>query len=87
MRHAHRWVQARIERIDHRLDVRTLRPEPEPAHELGVKQIGRVLVRLQQGLPLLPDELSRVGGALVVVDPTSRTSGALLVEAASVGQG
>ncbi len=66
MRHAHRWVQARIERIDHRLDVRTLRPEPEPAHELGVKQIGRVLVRLQQGLPLLPDELSRVGGALVV---------------------
>jgi sulfate adenylyltransferase subunit 1 len=82
VRHAHRWVQARIERIEHRLDIGTL--QPEPAHELGVNQIGRVVVRLQQPLPLVPYAQSRIGGALIVVDPAShRTSGALLVEAAS----
>ena len=79
VRHAHRWVQARIERIEHRLDIQTL--EPEAASELGVNQIGRVVVHLQQPLPLLPYAHSRVGGALIVVDPSShRTSGALLVE-------
>ncbi len=80
VRHAHRWVQARIERIEHRLDIRTL--QPEAAHELAVNQIGRVVVRLQQPLPLAPYAQSRIGGALIVVDPTThRTSGALLVEA------
>jgi len=80
LRHAHRWVQARIERIEHRLDIRTL--QPEAADDLGVNQIGRVVVRLQQPLPLMPYAQSRVGGALIVVDPAShRTSGALLVEA------
>jgi len=85
VRHAHRWVQARIERIEHRLDIRTL--QPEAAHELGVNQIGRVTVRLQQPLPLLPYAQSRVGGALIVVDPAShRTSGALLVDAPRDGR-
>jgi len=80
LRHAHRWVQARLERIEHRLDIRTL--QPEAAADLGVNQIGRVVVRLQQPLPLMPYAQSRVGGALIVVDPAShRTSGALLVEA------
>jgi sulfate adenylyltransferase subunit 1 len=80
VRHAHCWVAARIERIEHRLDIRTL--EPEAAHELGVNQIGRVVVQLQQPLPLHRYCDSRVGGSLIVVDPTShRTSGALLVEA------
>ena len=78
VRHAERWVQARIERIEHRLDIQTL--QPEAASELGVNQIGRVVVTLQQPLPLLPYAHSRVGGALIVVDPAShRTSGALLV--------
>ena len=81
VRHAHRWVQARIEGILHRLDIQTL--EPEAATELGVNQIGRVVVHLQQPLPLAPYAQSRIGGALIVVDPTShRTSGALLVDAA-----
>jgi len=78
VRHAHRWVQARITRIAHRLDIHTL--QPEDAHELGVNEIGHVLVELQQPLPLEPYAASRVGGALIVVDPAShRTSGALLV--------
>ncbi|MBI5717640.1 MAG: sulfate adenylyltransferase [Burkholderiales bacterium] len=80
VRHAHRWVQARIERIEHRLDIRTL--QPEAADALGVNQIGRVVVHLQQPLPLMPYAQSRIGGALIVVDPANhRTSGALLVEA------
>ncbi|MCW5631745.1 MAG: sulfate adenylyltransferase [Rubrivivax sp.] len=84
VRHAHRWVQARIERIAHRLDIQTL--QTTPAEELGVNQIGRVVVRLQQPLPLVPYAQSRVGGALVLVDPAShRTSGALLVESTAHG--
>jgi sulfate adenylyltransferase subunit 1 len=82
VRHAHRWVQARITRIEHRLDIHTL--EPGGARELGVNEIGQVLVELQQPLPLAPYAQSRVGGALIVVDPVShRTSGALLVREAS----
>ncbi len=81
VRHAHRWVQARIERILHRIDIQTLLPEA--AHELGVNQIGHVVVRLQQPLPLAPYASNRTCGALIVVDPAShRTSGALLVQGA-----
>jgi sulfate adenylyltransferase subunit 1 len=78
VRHGNRWVQARIVSICHRLDVRTL--QPTAAHELAVNDIGRVVVELQQPLPLQPYADNRVAGALIVVDPSShRTSGALLV--------
>ena len=78
VRHGNRWVQARIVEIAHRLDVQTL-AEAE-AHELSVNEIGHVLVELQAELPLQPYADNRVGGALIVVDPSSnRTSGALLV--------
>jgi sulfate adenylyltransferase subunit 1 len=40
-----------------------------------------VVFELQQPLPLAAYVTNRVGGALIVVDPTShRTSGALLVK-------
>jgi sulfate adenylyltransferase subunit 1 len=85
VRHAHRWVQARVLRIGHRLDIHTL--EPTDAHELGVNEIGEVEVELQQPPPLEPYATSRVGGALIVVDPAShRTSGALLVRQATPGR-
>jgi sulfate adenylyltransferase subunit 1 len=43
-----------------------------------------VVLRLAQPLPLQPHAASRVGGALIVVDPASHcTSGALLASAAS----
>jgi sulfate adenylyltransferase subunit 1 len=81
VRHGHRWVQARITEIAHRLDIQTLRPTD--AHQLAVNDIGLVAVDLQQPLPLAPYRTNRVGGALIVVDPAShRTSGALLVEEA-----
>jgi sulfate adenylyltransferase subunit 1 len=81
VRHGNRWVQARITAIDHRLDIQSLRPVD--AHELAVNEIGRVQVQTQQALPLESYASNRVGGAMIVVDPTTnRTSGALLVEAA-----
>jgi sulfate adenylyltransferase subunit 1 len=79
LRHGHRWVQARLERIGSRLDIHTL--SRGEAGALQVNDIGEAEFVLQQPLPLLPYADSRVGGALVVVDPSShRTSGALLVQ-------
>jgi sulfate adenylyltransferase subunit 1 len=82
VRHGNRWVQARIEAIENRLDIHTL--AETDAHELAVNDIGRVVVQTQQPLPVEPYEDNRVGGALIVVDPAShRTSGALLVKSLS----
>jgi sulfate adenylyltransferase subunit 1 len=79
VRHGSRWVQARIAAIESRLDIHTL--AASAAQELAVNDIGHVIVETQQALPLEAFEASRVGGALIVVDPTSnRTSGALLVK-------
>jgi len=79
VRHGNRWVQARIASIDHRLDIHTL--APTEAQQLAVNEIGQVSIELQQPLPLEAYASNRVGGALIVVDPTSnRTSGALLVQ-------
>jgi sulfate adenylyltransferase subunit 1 len=81
LRHGHRWVQARLRSVQHRLDIHTL--AHEAAEGLRVNDIGEVEFELQQPLPLLPYADSRVGGALIVVDPAShRTSGALLVRKA-----
>ena len=77
VRHGNRWAQARLASIDHRLDIHTLLPTE--AHELAVNEIGRVVVELQQPLPVEPYGSNRVGGAMIMVDPASnRTSGALL---------
>jgi len=81
VRHGNRWVQARITAIESRLDIHTL--AATDAHELAVNDIGHVIVETQQPLPIEAYETNRVGGSLIVVDPTSnRTSGALLVKAA-----
>ena len=82
VRHGNRWVQARISAIDHRLDIHDL--QPVDAHSLAVNEIGQVTVELQQALPLEAYLNNRIGGALIVVDPSSnRTSGALLVKTAA----
>ena len=68
------------------IDIHTL--TPTDAHELSVNDIGLVQVQVQQALPLQPYEANRVGGALIIVDPTThRTSGALLVKALGAGAG
>ena len=79
VRHGNRWVQARITAIESRLDIHSL--EATDAQELAVNEIGRVTVQTQQPLPVEAYTANRVGGALIVVDPTTnRTSGALLVK-------
>lgn len=78
LRHGNRWVQARITAIESRLDI--LRLEPQDAHQLGVNEIGLVRVQTQSPLPVTPFAQNRLGGALIVVDPSNnRTSGTLLV--------
>ena len=82
LRHGNRWVQARITAIESRLDIHTL--AANDAHELAVNEIGRVMIETQQPLPVEAYATHRVGGSLIIVDPTSnRTSGALLVTAAA----
>ena len=82
VRHGNRWVQARITAIESRLDIHSL--QATDAHELKVNEIGHVIIETQQPLPIEAYETNRVGGALIIVDPTSnRTSGALLVKAAA----
>jgi sulfate adenylyltransferase subunit 1 len=82
VRHGNRWLQARIASIEHTLDIHTL--EERDAHQLAVNEIGEVVVETQQPLPVEAYGSNRVGGSLIVVDPTSnRTSGALLVKEAA----
>jgi len=82
VRHGNRWVQARISEIAHRLDIHSL--QPTDAHQLAVNEIGHVTLEVQAPLPVEPYESNRVGGALIIVDPTTnRTSGAVLVKEAT----
>ncbi|MDN3922794.1 sulfate adenylyltransferase subunit 1 [Roseateles violae] len=78
LRHGNRWVQARIAAIEHKVDIHTL--AEDPAQQLNVNEIGHVRIEVQAALPVEAYASNRVGGSLIVVDPTSnRTSGALLV--------
>ena len=78
IKHTTRSVTARLEAIEHRLDVTTL--AHEPADELELNAIGRVRLRL--AAPLMPDPYERVRatGAFIVVDEaTNDTVGAGMV--------
>ena len=78
IKHTTRSVPAKLEAIEHRLDVTTL--AHEPADELDLNAIGRVRLRL--GAPLVPDpyERLRATGAFIVVDEaTNDTVGAGMV--------
>ncbi|PIT73638.1 sulfate adenylyltransferase subunit 1 [Limnohabitans sp. B9-3] len=76
--HGHRWVKAKVQRVEHRLNVNTL--AKEEATELAPNAIGHVTLALQEPLVTLPFKQSRILGALVLVDTaTHKTSGAVLV--------
>jgi sulfate adenylyltransferase large subunit len=80
LKHTTRTVRARLESIDHRLDVQTR--EPVPAAELALNDIARVRVRT--GDAVLADAYadSRATGAFILVDEaTNDTVGAGMVEA------
>ncbi|ALK88929.1 sulfate adenylyltransferase subunit 1 [Limnohabitans sp. 63ED37-2] len=76
--HGHRWVKAKVQRVEHRMNINTL--AEEEATELPPNAMGHVTLALQEPLTTLPFAQSRVLGALVLVDTAShKTSGAVLV--------
>ena len=79
IKHTTRSVAARLESIEHRLDVTTL--AHEPAAELELNAIGRVRLRLAAALMPDPYDRVRATGAFIVVDEaTNDTVGAGMVE-------
>jgi sulfate adenylyltransferase large subunit len=80
VKHTTRAVPARIEAIEHRLDVTSL--AQEPADELELNAIGRVRLRLGSALVPDPYEHVRATGAFILVDEaTNDTVGAGMVSA------
>ena len=76
--HGHRWVKAKVKRVVHRLNVHTL--AEEDATQLEPNAMGHVELLLQEALPAVAYNRSRVLGALILVDTaTHKTSGAVLV--------
>ncbi len=77
--HGHRWIKAKVLRINHRLDVNTL--AQTDATELEPNAIGHITLGLQQPIEALGFDKSRVLGSLILVDTASHTTaGALLIE-------
>jgi sulfate adenylyltransferase large subunit len=78
IKHTTRSVPARLDAIEHRLDVTTL--AHEPADELALNAIGRVRLRL--GAPIVPDPYDHVratGSFIVIDEATNDTVGAGMV--------
>jgi bifunctional enzyme CysN/CysC len=78
VKHTTRSVPAKLDAIEHRLDVTTL--EHEPADRLELNEIGRVRLRL--GSPLVPDPYAQVratGAFIVVEEATNDTVGAGMI--------
>lgn len=77
--HGHRWIKAKVLRINHRLDVNTL--AQTAVTELEPNAIGHITLALQQPIAALGFGESRVLGSLILVDTaTHTTAGALLIE-------
>jgi sulfate adenylyltransferase subunit 1 (EFTu-like GTPase family) len=66
LKHATRTVKARLEAVEHRLDVATLAHEPATALELN--DIARTRLRLAEPLPVDAYDRSRPGGAFILLD-------------------
>jgi len=85
LKHTTRTVRARIESIEHRLDVETLAHVPAP--QLALNDIARVRVRTGDAVLADPYDESRATGAFILVDEaTNETVGAGMVAAESAGQ-
>ena len=76
--HGHRWIKAKVTRIEHSLDVNTL--EEQDASQIAPNAIGHIALALQEPIPALPYSQSRVLGSMNLVDTAShKTSGALML--------
>jgi sulfate adenylyltransferase large subunit len=78
LKHTTRTVRARLESIEHRLDVETLAHVPAP--QLALNDIARVRVRTGDAVLADPYDESRATGAFILVDEaTNDTVGAGMV--------
>ncbi|WP_130011600.1 sulfate adenylyltransferase subunit 1 [Serinicoccus sediminis] len=70
VKHTTRTVKTLVKEIDYRLDVNTLHRDQE-AEQIGLNELGRVRLRVQQ--PLMVDlyEQNRVTGSFILIDPAS----------------
>jgi sulfate adenylyltransferase large subunit len=79
VKHTTRTVPAKLDAIDHRLDVTTL--AREPADELELNALGRVRLRLGSAITPDPYAQIRATGAFILVDEvTNETVGAGMVD-------
>jgi sulfate adenylyltransferase large subunit len=69
LKHGTRTVPARLDAIDHRLDVETL--VRAPANELALNDIGRVRLRTGSELALDPYAASPATGAFILIDEST----------------
>jgi sulfate adenylyltransferase subunit 1 (EFTu-like GTPase family) len=79
LKHTTRTVRARLDAVEHRLDVTTL--AREPATGLALNDIGGLRLRL--GEPIMPDPYGdiRGTGAFILIDEaTNETVGAGMIE-------
>jgi bifunctional enzyme CysN/CysC len=78
VRHAGRFVKARIDAVLYAVDVNTM--EQRQTESLGLNGIGRVVVETTQPLYLDAYAANRATGSLILVDPLSNvTAGAAMV--------
>lgn len=85
VKHAGRYVNARVTKIRNRVDVNTL-TELE-AGSLGMNEIGLVELETLQPLFLDPYALNRTTGSLILIDPTSNaTVGAAMVRESGLAE-
>ena len=82
MLHTTRRLSATVEAVLHRIDVDTL--EPRPAAELGVNDLGRLVLRTALPLFFDPYDANPATGSFVLVDPgTNATVGAGMIQGAA----
>ncbi|MBJ8348164.1 adenylyl-sulfate kinase [Antrihabitans sp. YC2-6] len=73
MLHTTRSTRAQVTRLDYRLDVNTLHRDLD-AKSLGLNQIGRVQLRVQQPLLFDPYRKNRTTGSFVLVDEATNNT-------------
>ena len=79
LKHATRTVRARLDAVEHRLDVTTL--EHAPADRLELNDIARVRLRLGEPIAADPYADCRATGAFVLIDEaTNDTVAAGMIE-------
>ncbi|MDO5502426.1 MAG: GTP-binding protein [Actinomycetia bacterium] len=79
VKHTTRTVKGLIKEIGYRLDVNTLHRDQE-SNELGLNEIGRVTMRVQQPLMVDPYEQNRITGSFILIDEaTGVTVGAGMI--------